>query len=394
MDSGHADVIVVGLGAMGSAAVDQLARAGIRVLGIDRYSPPHRYGSTHGETRITRLAIAEGKAYVPLVRRSHELWRELERETGPGLLEQIGGVIIGNRTGDVREHGVDNFLNATVAAAEAYGIHHEVLDERQLRDRFPQFAVEGNASGYYEEEAGYVRPEECVRRQLAHATSLGARLVMNETVREIRQREAAFEVLTDRGIFHCGRLVLTCGPWLGDLIGGPLAGTLTVYRQVLYWFQPERDIELFQPERLPVFIWVTDREGDLIYGFPETEPGRGVKVATEQYLEPTHPDTRVVEVSHEEIEAMQRFVVRRIPALTGPCLKAVSCLYTCTPDFRFVIDEHPDWPGCTLVSACSGHGFKHSAAIGEAVSQRIVNGRSKLDLSAFNVDRLLRPTAD
>lgn len=383
----NVDVIVVGLGAMGSACLYQLALAGVQVHGIDRFSPPHRYGSTHGESRITRLAIAEGAAYVPLVQRSHELWRAMEDVAGVRLLEQIGGVIIGNSTKNVHEHGVENFLNATVAAARQYGIPHETLSALELRRRFPQFALRGEESGYFEQDAGYVLPEMCVRTQLSLAEQRGAGCSIDETVHAISPQSGGFRLRTDRGEYTCARLILTCGPWLGDLIGGPLSDRLAVYRQVLYWFQPVGDVELFQPQRMPVFIWVTDREGDLIYGFPELAPGAGVKVATEQYLESTTPASRSFDITPEEITSMQEFVTRRIPALSGPCVKAVSCLYTCTPDFRFIIDEHPDWPGCTIVSACSGHGFKHSAAVGEAVAQRIVNGQSKLDLSPFAVAR-------
>ncbi len=152
------DVIVVGLGAMGSAAMYQLAKRGSRVLGIDQFSPPHTRGSTHGETRITRQAIGEGEEYVPLVLRSNEIWREIERETGEILFTANGGLIIGDLQATNGNHGSKNFLLQTIAAAKVHGIAHEILDCDALKRRFPQFHFKGNETGYYEPGAGFLRP--------------------------------------------------------------------------------------------------------------------------------------------------------------------------------------------------------------------------------------------
>src|SRR5580692_10504360 len=157
--------IVIGLGAMGSAALYQLAKRGASVLGIDRYAPPHVHGSSHGDTRITRLAIGEGEHYTPLARRSHEIWREIEKETGADLLTVTGGLILSSPTKTAFTH-VEDFFENTLAAARKHGIAHELLDAGEIRKRFPQFAVRNDEVGYFEKEAGFLRPEECVRSQL------------------------------------------------------------------------------------------------------------------------------------------------------------------------------------------------------------------------------------
>src|SRR5256885_601120 len=143
---------------MGSAACSQLAARGVSVIGIDQYVPPHPWGSTHGETRITRLAIGEGREYVPLVRRSHDLWREIEQETGTQLLTQPGVVILARPSSP--------FLHETRAAAREYGIEHQDLTNAEVRARFPMFAVDEQTEAYHEPAAGYVRPEPAVAAQL------------------------------------------------------------------------------------------------------------------------------------------------------------------------------------------------------------------------------------
>jgi sarcosine oxidase len=373
---------------MGSASLYQLAKRGVDVIGVDRFSPPHQFGSTHGDTRVTRRAIGEGTSYVPLVTRSHELWREIEAESGDELLTQCGGIIFGPSANDTVQHGVSDFLQSTIDAANLYGIRHELFDEQQMREKFPQFNLKGGESGYFEYDAGYVRPEASVAAQIRLAESQGAQVFRDTPINKIERIGNSFRLESDGDIFETGQLVLSAGSWVGDLIGSRLSGLFSVYRQVLYWFEPTTQRDLFSNTALPIFIWVTEDSDEMLYGFPETSPGSGVKVGTEQYIEKTHPDTRKLEVTDDEKERMSEFVRVRMPWLAGPCVKAVSCLYTCTPDFAFVIDQHPEWDNCQIVSACSGHGFKHSAAIGEVVAQRITSGASEIDVSDFSFGNL------
>ena len=374
---------------MGSATAYQLARRGVRVVGIDRYAPPHAHGSTHGETRVTRQAIGEGEQYSPFAIRSHEIWREIERETGADLLTATGCLIISGPRADAELH-VPGFLATTLAAARRYGIAHEVLDAGEIRRRHPAFRVGDEETGYFEPGAGFVRPERCVAAQLELAERHGATLRNGETVLEVRPDGAGARVRTDAGEYVADRVVLTAGPWLPELLEPRYARHFQVTRQVLYWFAPGGSIEPFLPGRFPVFIWEPAGLPEPIYGFPAIDGAAGgVKVASGEYGEPTTPAAARRDVSEAEIAAMyQRLVAPCLPGLGRRCVKATTCLYTVTAGGGFVIDRHPEHPQMLIVSPCSGHGFKHSAAIGEAVAEWIVDGRSRLDVGPFAFARL------
>lgn len=383
------DAIVLGLGAMGSASVYQLAKRGANVLGIDQFSPPHSHGSTHGDTRITRLAIGEGEEYVPLAIRSQELWREIEHDSRSKLLFQTGGLIISSEAPMSSLH-VENFFTNTIAAAEKYGIEHEKLSTGEIRKRFPQFNIANNEIGYFEPEAGYLLPEECIRAQRNLAAKHGATLHTNEKAFSFASDGSRVQLRTERDTYTASNLVITAGPWLPEFLGPDYSSLFEVYRQVLYWFDIEKDArELFAPERFPIFIWNLQGKEHGMYGFPAVNgPNGGVKIATEEFEKTTTPDTIDRTVSAAEIETMyESFVSPYFPALTGHCLKAVTCLYTTLPGSRFLIDRHPEYENIIVASPCSGHGFKHSAAIGEAIAEKVLRGESTLDLSEFSFDR-------
>ena len=382
------DAIVVGLGAVGSATVYQLAKRGAAVLGIDRYSPPHALGSSHGETRITRLAIGEGAQYTPLVMRSHEIWREVERETGKELLTLTGGLIISSSARQATTH-VAHFFENTLAAARRFGIAHEMLDAAAIRRRFPQFNVADNEVGYYEPTAGFVRPEACIAAQLSLAERHGAVLHGNERVVKYSDEGGTVEVVTDRARYEARQLVLCAGPWLPELAPPAMARHFTITRQVMYWF--EAPVEHFASPAFPIWIWELQDRRHVIYGFPAIDGAAGgAKVATEQYEETTTPESAALDVADHEIRDMHQYLVEPyLPGLGRRCVKAVPCLYTVTPDFHFVIDRVPDAPGVIVASPCSGHGFKHSAALGEGISQMVLDGASRVPLDAFRLGRLL-----
>ena len=382
------EVIVLGLGAAGSATLYQLARRGVQVLGIDQFAPPHKLGSSHGDTRVTRLAIGEGAHYTPLAVRSHQIWRELEAATGATLLTQNGGLIMSSVADERTFHGAA-FFSTTVEAARRHGIAHELLDAAAIRKRFPQFIVDDETRGYFEPSAGFVRPEECIRVQLAQAAVLGAELRLNEPVTAIEQSGDTVEVTTMKARYVAERLVVAAGPWLPQLLP-ELAAHFQVYRQVLYWFDVEERFEAFSPERFPIFIWELPGKSSGIYGFPAIDgPKGGFKVSTEQYARTTTAQTVVRDVAREESDDMFRErVAPNISGVAGSCVKAVSCLYTVTKDFGFVIDRHPQHDRIIVASPCSGHGFKHSAALGEAIGDLAVGRTSRFDLSAFSLSRL------
>ena len=381
------DVAVVGLGAAGAATLYQLARRGVRAVGIDRFSPPHIYGSTHGDTRITREAIGEGEAYTPLVQRSHAIWRELEAETGRDLLTQCGGLIVEAAGGGAAGHHRHEFLASTIACANRYGIKHELLSAADVAGRFPQFALDGDESAYYEPTAGFVRPERCVDAQLTVASRLGAEIRRDERVRAVEPSGSGVRVRTDRGVYEADRAVLAVGSWVRDFVAPEQLRLFNVYRQVLSWFELESETVDHTPGAMPVYIWGLN-DGNAFYGFPAIDGTREIKVATEQLDIATGADEASLDVDPDESRSTYDSVVARwLPGVSSHCLRAVRCLYTVTPDANFVIDDHPEVPGVLLVSPCSGHGFKHSAGLGEAIAQRVTAGTSDADLSPFRLDR-------
>ena len=392
MKTPSADVVVVGLGAMGSASLYQLARRGARVIGIDRFQPPHDRGSSHGESRITRQAIGEGEEYVPFVLRSHEIWRELEAQTGEALLFQVGGLLMTRESGSARHHGQGDFVGQSIAAARRFGIAHEVLRAGEIQQRFPQFRLVGDEIGYYEPGAGYLRPERCVAVQLDRARAHGAVARVGETVLRIVPRAAEVEVVTDTETYTAARVIVTAGAWAPTLLGGPFAKLLGVYRQVLYWFACDEPAA-FAPERFPIFIWIHGAAPtEHFYGFPLLS--EGIKIAREQFAETTDPATVTRDVSPADIADMYATHVRgRLAGISDRCLRAETCLYTATPDSRFVIDRHPDSDRILVASPCSGHGFKHSAAIGEALAELAQTDQSRLDVTPFALARFTERAA-
>lgn len=384
------DAAILGLGAMGSAAAYQLAKRGLRVLGLDRFAPPHPFGSSHGDTRITRLAIGEGAHYTPLALRSHEIWREIEKETGTDLLTVTGGLVVSSAASKSRVHVADFFAN-TVAAAQKHGIAHEILEGPELRKRFPQFNIGNGETGYYEPGAGFLRPENCVAAQLGLARKHGATLHTDEKVLGFDATLDGVIIETDRGKYSAETLILAAGAWLPELLPERYAANFRVRRQVLFWFDVSGPIAPFMPGRCPVFIWEVPGAPQGIYGFPAIDgPRGGVKIATEQYEMATTPQGVNRAVSPAETSVMyETYVAPYLPGVGAKCIKAVVCLYTVTPDAGFVIDRHPESDRIIIASPCSGHGFKHSAAIGEVLADLAIDGRSRFDLSAFRLARFI-----
>ena len=381
------DVIIVGLGATGSAAAYQCAKRGLRVLGIDQYAPPHTLGSSHGDTRITRKAIGEGDAYVPLVLRSNEIWREIEREAGAKLITLTGGLWISSPARQAETH-VANFFDNTVNAARRFSIEHQVLTAGDIRARFPQFNVRDNEVGYFEPDAGYLRPEACVAAQLQLAGRRGAELRTGERVESFHEAGAAVTVMTDRGVHRAKQLVVCAGPWVRRFLPPSLASLFTVTRQVVYWFEADAPRERYEAPAFPTWIWELQDRKNVIYGTPAIDGSASVKVATEQYAAATTAETVAREVDDAQKRAMhERLVAPYLPEVSARCTRAATCLYTATPDFHFVVDRLPGHPAVLLASPCSGHGFKHSAAVGEILAELVADGRSRIRAGPFALAR-------
>ncbi|WP_375465514.1 N-methyl-L-tryptophan oxidase [uncultured Methylobacterium sp.] len=382
------DVAVVGLGAMGSAVLYQLAKRGASVVGLDRFSPPHALGSSHGETRITRQAVGEGRDYVPFVLDAHRIWRELEAETGDTLLNACGVLVMSPGTGDTSHHGKPDFVRRTIEAAETFAIPHEILDGAAVARRFPQFlGLSGDERACYEPGGGYVMPERCIAAQLSRAAALGAEIRLDAAVTGIAPEGAGVRIATADGTIRADRAVVAAGAWTAPLLGAPFDRLLTVNRQVLHWYALD-DARAYGPDA-PVYIWMHGAgDEDYFYGFPPMPGEARVKVATEQYATATRADAldRVVSPA-ESGEMYRRHVAGRLAGATAQVAQAAACLYTVTPDRGFIIDRQPDSDRIHVVSACSGHGFKHSAGIGKAVAEHLTDGRSAVDLTPFGLAR-------
>ena len=367
---------------MGSAVTLRLARRGLCVIGLDQFEPPHEQGSSHGDTRITRLAIGEGADFVPLVTRSHELWRELERETGTRLLHQTGGLVLGEPA--------HPFLRETRAAATRYGIAHQNLSNAELGQRFPMFGAGRSTEAYFEPAAGYVRPEAAVAVQLSLARAAGAKLHLGKAVTAWNADSAGVAVTTHAGTVEAAELVLCAGAWITKL--WPAARSMfAIQPQCLDWFPIRRGYEALAA--MPVFVWGVDGDehefahGTGFYGFPAVDgPHGGLKLATEVYGSTVDPDGPWRhQLGDRAVQFYNRHVAKRFPWVGPEPLRTVPCLYTSTRGSRFIIDRHPQYANVTIVSACSGHGFKHSAAIGEAVAETIVTGRTASVLAPFGL---------
>jgi sarcosine oxidase len=365
------DLAVAGLGAMGSAVCCHAARRGLRVVGLDRFAPPHDRGSSHGESRIIREAYFEDPRYVPIVQRAYELWHQLERDTDARLFLRTGGLMIGPPGGAL--------VAGARASADAHRLPHEVLDAGEVRRRFPALAPADGMAAVWEPRAGVLFPEACVRAHLEAAVRAGAELRTDTALLGWSADGEGVAVSTAGGEVRASRLVLAAGAWLGALVP-ELTPHLTVARQPLFWYEPVDRPHDFEPERLPIYIWEWTA-GRYFYGFPAI--GGEVKVAPHGEGEVTDPDRARRDVAPAEIAAMRDLLARFMPGAAGRSTRAVACLYTNTPDGHFVLDRHPAHPQVVIVSACSGHGFKFSSAIGEIVVGMALEEPARFDLDLF-----------
>ncbi|MEX0763232.1 MAG: N-methyl-L-tryptophan oxidase [Dehalococcoidia bacterium] len=373
-----ADVIVLGLGAMGSSTAYQLARRGSRVIGFDRFHPPHEMGSSHGRARIIREAYHEGPSYVPIVQRSYELWDELEQASGEQLFRKLGGLIIGPPDG--------KNASGSRQSAQTHGLEHEVLSADEVRRRYPLFNPNDDWVGVYEARSGALFPEKCIEANLALAAKAGAELHFDEQVTEWHPDGDGVRVTTAAGSYRADRLVITAGAWLPKLVSR-LNLPLRVERQVMLWFEPVRNADMFLPENCPNTGWEYE-PGQSFYCQPNF--GAGYKVAQHHGGPDTDPDTLVRKANADDEEQVRALLAKYISDANGRLLSAAVCMYTDTPDYDFLMDFHPAHPQVIIGSPCSGHGFKFAAVVGEILADLATEGRSRFDLDMFGIDRLLK----
>ncbi len=371
----HFDVVVCGLGVMGSAALYQLARRGRRVLGIERHAPGHDRGSSHGVTRVIRLGYFEHPSYVPLLQHAYGLWRELEQAAGRQLLHVTGIAEVGPPDGVL--------VPGTLASLNLHGLRHEIVAAPELMRRFPAFRLPSDHLGVLQPDGGFLDAEPSVQAMIALAQAAGAQLHTGESVRAVEPRPGGVRIVTERGAIEAGAAIIAAGPWLRSLLPD-LPVPLRVTRQVMAWFTPQ-DPAPFAAGRFPVFL-IESRHG-MHYGFPPDGEGR-IKVAKHHHDDRTvDPDRYDRTVSGVDEALIRAVLAEHLPAADGPLAHATTCLYTVTPDRDFLLDRLPGSPQVIVASPCSGHGFKFAPVLGDILADLATTGSTGHDISRFRLAR-------
>jgi sarcosine oxidase len=369
------DVVVCGLGVMGCATLRELARRGLRVLGIDRFAPGHDRGSSHGATRVIRLDYFEHPSYVPLLRRSYELWHELEQASGQKLIHITGIVEIGAPEGTL--------ISGVLASIRQHSLRHDLLNAEDLMQRLPVFHVPPNYQAVVQPDGGFLAAEPSLHAMLALAREAGAEIRSGETIRAVEPSSSGVRIITDRARIDAGSAVIALGPWIKSILP-ELKAPLRVTRQVMAWFSP-RQPALFRSEHFPVFL-MESRHG-MHYGFPLDGDGL-VKVAKHHHDDQTvDPDAcdRAVSITDENL--IRSALADHLPDANGRRVKTTTCLYTVTPDGDFIVDSLPGYPHIVVASPCSGHGFKFAPVIGEVLADLVTRCETKHEIGRFSLKR-------
>ena len=371
------DAVVLGLGAMGSATLCHLALRGWRVLGLEQFLPGHSLGSSHGDSRIIRATYFEHPLYVPLVRRAHNLWRELEERAGASLMTIKGGLMIGPPDGMV--------VSGTLRSAAEHHLPYELLAPEATRERFPAFRLADDLVAVLDPGAGYLYPEACNKAHISVAREAGAEARFNEPVMAWAPDGAGVCVTTASRDYFADRLVIAGGAWSGELLR-ELGLPLTVERQSVFWLEPDGELELYDSARFPVYAYEYE-PGSICYGFPRLP--RGVKASVMHDGETSqHPDRVRRTIEEAEAEPLRAALRPVLPGLAKAAIRESGvCIFTNTPDHDFIIDFHPRYRQVLVSSACSGHGFKFASALGEVHADLLTTGSARFDLSAFRIDR-------
>lgn len=370
------DVIVVGVGGIGSAATYHLARRDVDVLGLERYDIPNAMGSSHGVTRIIRKAYHEHPDYVPLLDRAYELWRGLDAGHDRDLLYTHGSLAAGLPDSEV--------VTGAREACETHGLEYDIHDATELAERFPGFDLPADFESVYQPEGGFLWSEQCIVAHVDAAHRAGGSIHAREQVTGWENRAHSVRVETDRNAYTAGKLVIAAGAWAPKLLPD-FGDVLEPQRQVLGWFQPTSP-ERFVPKSFPVFV--IDRGGDdIYYGFPRFHVP-GVKVGKHYHFgETVDPDGMPREPRREDEDALRGFLAHCLPAANGPQMALSTCIYTNTPDKEFVIDHHPTHEDVVVACGFSGHGFKFSSVVGEILADLVLDGETDHPIDRFAADR-------
>ncbi|MDB5322546.1 MAG: Sarcosine oxidase [Phycisphaerales bacterium] len=374
--SSNYDVIVVGVGAMGASACWQLARRGVRMLGLEQFGVGHALGSSHGHTRMIRLAYYEHPDYVPLLRRAYELWDELETASGERVLYRTGGIYMGSAGGEV--------VGGCIDAARRHGLAQEVLSRDDLARRHPLFDVPADYIGVWEPAAGFLLCEKAIGLFARLAMEAGAEIHGHEPVVNVELRDDRVTVTTPLQTYHADRIVFCGGAWSGKLLAD-LGVELVVTRQALGWIWPQSP-EAFALDAFPVW-GIEQPDGSLAYGFPMMSDVPGLKMARHGRGRPVDPDTVSREPTAADREEVLAIARRYLPSAVGPTLSSRICLYTNSPDGHFIVDRHPAGGRAVIACGFSGHGFKFASVMGEILADLATSGVTPLPVGFLGLAR-------
>jgi monomeric sarcosine oxidase len=372
------DVIVVGGGAMGSAAAWRLARAGHRVRLLEQFAFGHENGSSHGPSRMIRIAYPAPE-YVELGQEAFRLWDELQAESGESLLLRTHGMNVGVPHADAMEE--------VARTQDTLGVPYERLDSDELRRRYTQYTFPEGSIGIYQEDYGILAASRCVAALAARARAEGAQLHDEEPVVEIAPDGDGVTVCTTRSTYQADRVILTAGSWLGPLLA-PLGIDLplTVLQEQLAFFQVS-DPAAHTPDRLPLLMHRFPGTTSLGSVFPIFDH-EGVKVMLDRIgpgvVDPANPDRSI---DPARLERLRVYATELMPGITGEILETTSCRYTMTPDEDFIIDLHPEHRQIVIASPCSSHGFKFSPVVGQMLADLALNGTTPYPTARFSLDR-------
>lgn len=381
----HFDVAVVGLGAMGSAAVSHLAARGVKVIGIDAYYPAHALSSSHGDSRLIRLGYFEDPSYVPLLQRAYENWRTLETRLREDILTVTGVLQIGKPDSKI--------VSGTLKSCALHDLPLETLSPDEMRGRFPVFSLDADEVALLDPQGGYIRPEAAVMGHLKLAAGDGAALHFGEKVTAIEPGEGGVTIISDTGRYHAAKVIVATGSWISELVPH-LRGHAVPIKQVVSWYQPT-DGFVTQPQRMPVFIRDEGDNGSF-FGFPAIGVD-GVKVGRHAHFrEPIDPNQPNPAVNDRDTDLLDTFIKRRLPSAAGLRVRSTTCRYTMLPSEDFLIDLLPGDSRVVVASPCSGHGFKFTSVVGEILADLALKGGTDLPIGAFSfaaMDRFLAAQA-
>lgn len=348
---------------MGGAATLSLALRGARVLGIDRLTVPHDQGSSHGETRLTRLAYFEHPDYVPLLKTAHRLWRDREQRASERLFHQVGLCYFGKPDG------------AVLPGVQASAAQHQLRLEA-LPPTFPSFPTQHRWRSLFEPEAGFLRVEESLRAQQRLARAAGASWRWGERVASWRAVGTEVEIKTDRDSYLAPQVIFTVGAWSPGA-AARLDWPIQVHRQIVSWFRPQRALSHDQP------CFAFDVGDHFYYGFSPTT--HGVKIAdhTPGPVVPA-PEKTDRQIYPADTEGLSRWVGETLPWLEPAPVKSSVCLYSMTPDGHFIIDRHPESERVWVAAGFSGHGFKFTPVIGEILADLVQIGSTGHPIPLFS----------